>query len=342
MRVGFNPEKENNTIKFDIYHRIIIPVYIPNFEGYFKDGLEIFKLCIQSLLMTVHEKTRITIYNNASHVVVENYINELYKKEELIDQVFHSKINVGKINAILAASKGCLEPLITVSDADVFFKNNWQSSVEKIFMNFREAGMVSPVPSSKAFKNFVDANWYNGFFKGKIRFENVRDKEGLIKFDESLGNSKPLYSPIHLKKYLVLTNKKEKAVMGCGHFVATLRREVFDKGSNSPAFKKIVGGVENRFIDQPNQDLGFLRLATLGNYAYHLGNTIDEWMFDEFKKITNNKEQPLDVEKLLTYTKYNFMQLKIGDLLKKILLSSVFKSWYFKKIGLISDKPLDY
>ena len=73
-----------------------------------------------------------------------------------------------------------------------------------------------------------------------------------------------------------------------------------------------------------------------------MGNTIDEWMFDEFKKITNNKEQPLDVEKLLTYTKYNFMQLKIGDLLKKILLSSVFKSWYFKKIGLISDKPLDY
>ena len=85
-----NPEKENNTIKFDIYHRIIIPVYIPNFEGYFKDGLEIFKLCIQSLLMTVHEKTRITIYNNASHVVVENYINELYKKEELIDQVLTS------------------------------------------------------------------------------------------------------------------------------------------------------------------------------------------------------------------------------------------------------------
>ena len=87
MRVGVNPEKENNTIKFDIYHRIIIPVYIPNFEGYFKDGLEIFKLCIQSLLMTVHEKTRITIYNNASHIVVENYISGFEEEDNIPEKV---------------------------------------------------------------------------------------------------------------------------------------------------------------------------------------------------------------------------------------------------------------
>jgi hypothetical protein len=50
MRIGSNPEKTNNSIILDNYHRIVIPVYIPNFEGYFKDAFEIFKLCLDSLL----------------------------------------------------------------------------------------------------------------------------------------------------------------------------------------------------------------------------------------------------------------------------------------------------
>lgn len=35
MRVGTNPEKENFNINTSWYHRIIVPVYIPHFEGYF-------------------------------------------------------------------------------------------------------------------------------------------------------------------------------------------------------------------------------------------------------------------------------------------------------------------
>jgi len=341
MRVGTNPEKENHALQVDIYHRVIIPVYIPNFEGYFKDGLEVFKLCIQSLLITIHPKTRVTIYNNASHETVKNYINDLYEKETLIDQVFHSKTNVGKINAILAASKGCLEPLITISDADVFFKNDWQPSVEQQFIDFPNAGMVSPVPSSTAFKSFVDVNWYYGFFKGKIRFENVRDKEGLIKFDESLGNPQPLYNPIHLEKYLVLSNKKGKAVMGCGHFVATLRREVFDKGSNSPAFNKIIGGVENKFIDLPNENLGFLRLATVENYAYHLGNTIEEWMFDEFDKLIK-KDIPM-IQNAFPLKKENTqLKLKIGKIIRVLLLNKFVNIFYFIRLGLTKQEAKNY
>ncbi len=342
MRKGANPEKENFNILIKNYHRIIIPIYIPHFEGYFSDSFEILKLCIQSLLLTVHDKTRITLYNNASHPLVKEYIDELYKKEDYIDQVFHSKENLGKINAYLSAAKSNVEPLITVTDADVFFKNNWQSSVEKIFIDFKEAGMVSPVPSSKAFKSFVDANWYYGFFKGKIRFKDVEDPEGLKNFDESLGNVKPLYDAIHLKQYMVLSNKKNEAVMGCGHFLATLRREVFDKGPNEPSYIKIHGGIENKFIDLPNEKLGFLRLATKKNYAFHLGNTVEGWMYEEFHKITKSNEKPFEAEDFANYKKYNFVQLKIGGVLSRILLSSFIKGKYFEKIGLKSTSPEKY
>ena len=250
MRIGSNPEKASNSINLVAYHRVIVPVYIPNFEGYFKDSFAIFKLNIESLLATIHEKTRITIYNNASHPVVKQYIDEKFKDSERLDQVFHSKENLGKVNAILAAVKGNLEPLVTITDSDVLFQHDWQLEVEKTFADFPNAGMVSPVPGSKALKNFTANNWYCGIVgNGSIRFQAVKDPSALKRFDASLGNANPMYSEAHLKDYLLLSQKGKKAVMGCGHFVATLRREVFDQGSNTPAFIKIVGGVENKFID---------------------------------------------------------------------------------------------
>jgi hypothetical protein len=342
MRIGSNPEKKNNTLDLNAYHRVVVPVYIPNFEGYFKDSFEIFKLNVESLLATVHDKTRITIYNNNCTDEVKIYIDGLYAVYSQIDQVFHSKENLGKVNAILAAVKGNLEPLITITDSDVLFKHDWQQEVEKIFVDFPYAGMVSPVPGSKALKNFTANNWYLGVLgKGLIQFEPVQDPIALKKFDTSLGNDFPLYSAEHLSKYLVLTVQDKKAVMGCGHFVATLRREVFDKGSNAPAYIKIVGGVENKFIDLPNEDLGFLRLATLGNYAYHMGNVKEEWMFDEFNSLKNRTSNSFIIDSTLFKGKsFSNWQTLLGKLSRKVFLSKTLKNKYFKRIGL--DNPEDY
>lgn len=336
MRKGSNPEKLDNFLDCYAYHRVVVPVYIPNFEGYFKDSFEIFKLNIESLLATIHDKTRITIYNNNCISEVKSYIDELYNNHFQIDQVFHSKENLGKINAILASVKGNLEPLITITDSDVLFKHDWQKEVEQVFINFPNAGMVSPVPSSKALKNYTANNWYLGVLGNiSLRFETVQDPIAMKKFDNSLGNDFPLYLPVHLDKYLVLNRKGKKAVMGCGHFVATLRRDVFDKGSNSPAFIKIVGGVEGKFIDSPNEGLGFLRLATLGNYAFHLGNVKEDWMFEEYNLL--NKRPPnsfISDKKLFNVQSLFKWQIVLGKLTKKVLLNSLIRKKYFKIIGM--------
>ena len=103
--------------------------------------------------------------------------------------------------------------------------------------------------------------------------------------------------------------------MGCGHFVATLKRDVFDKGTNIPAFVKIQGGVENNFIDAPNENLGFLRLATKGNYAFHMGNNTEPWMYDEFNLLKDSKLEGCDLKKI----KYDRVG-KIGNFLGRILI----------------------
>jgi hypothetical protein len=336
MRIGSNPEKTAKVITVENYHRVVIPVYIPNFEGYFKDAFDIFKLCLESLLLTIHSKTRITIYNNNCHVDVKNYIDKKFNESNYIDQVFHSKENLGKINAILAASKGNLEPLITITDADVLFKNGWQESCEEVFVGFPEAGMVSPVPNPKFFNAFNANNWFYGITKGKLRFEKVQDPDGVIKFYKSLSESGTAHiQAIHLEQFLVLENSKQncKAVMGCGHFVATMRREVFDYGTHKPAFIKIVGGVEIEFIDMPNENLGYLRLATQGNYAFHMGNSLEDWMFDEFKKL-----HKYDKNRFFDIPYYPPSRISIiGKYISKIVRRPLVKKALFKMMGLSRD-----
>lgn len=335
MRIGINPEKENKTLVIENYHRIIIPVYIPHFEGYFEQSFEVFKLCIESLLKTVHKKTRITIYNNNCHHIVKDFIDQQYEESIYIDQVFHSKENLGKINAILASSKGNLEPLITITDADVLFKQGWQAAVEEVFCHFPEAGMVSPVPSSKALTNQTSSTWFYGFFKGKLEFKPVLDPDAMHKFDLSLGNKELMYKPIHLEKYLVLKNKDNsgEAVVGCGHFVATLKRDVFDKGTNEPAFIKIVGGVEAKFIDEPNDNLGYLRLATKENYAYHMGNKKEQWMDNIVSDLKEEISNGIDVNEIKDRKMCAFSR-GIGVLFLRLVANKKTRLFILKRLGL--------
>jgi hypothetical protein len=335
MRIGSNPEKDNKSILLENYHRVIVPVYIPNFEGYFEHSFDGFKLCIESLLKTVHTKTRITIYNNNCHPLVKEYIDFQYKNSVYIDQVFHSKENLGKINAVLAASKGNLEPLITITDADVLFQQRWQATIEDVFVNFPEAGMVSPVPSSKAVTNHTASTWFYGFFKGKLEFQKVLHPEAMRLFDLSLGNEKLMYDPIHLENYLVLKNKNNscEAVVGCGHFVATLKRDVFDLGSKEPAFIKIDGGVEQKYIDIPNDSLGYLRLATKGNFAYHIGNKTEPWMVEMVSNLSIETSNGIDSSKIIDQ-KIGAFSRKIGRIILRIMSNKKTRNLFFKKFGL--------
>ncbi len=335
MRIGVNPEKKNNQLELEDYHRVVIPVYIPNLEeDYFKDGLVILKLCINSLLFTIHNKTKISLIDNGCCKEVENYLHDLYKTQRPVDQLLNSKQNLGKVNAIYSAVKSNLEPLITIADADVMFLPNWQSNVEGIFRDFPESGMVSPVPSSLGYRSeFINSTMYYGLFKGKIGFKDVVSPEGLIKFQESIGRE--MYKKIHLEKYLTVSNSKNTAVIGCGHFVATLRSDVFKSAPQDVCQHKIVGGSESTYFDIPNDKAGYLRLATKDNYAYHLGNVFEPWMDVKIKSVLESSVSKITLKVIPRGKPMRKFQYKIGKFFR-ILLFKKFKKQYFSSKGIKS------
>ncbi|MDD3005817.1 glycosyltransferase, partial [Flavobacterium sp.] len=121
MRVGFNPNKDKVLPKSDYTHQVIVPVYIPHQNDYFKDSFQILQLCLESLFKTCHGKTYITIVNNGSCIEVVNYLNQL-QQETKVQEVIHTTA-IGKLNAILKGLSGHQFPLITITDADVLFLN---------------------------------------------------------------------------------------------------------------------------------------------------------------------------------------------------------------------------
>jgi len=46
MRVGYNPHKDQPLAQGDFTHQVIIPVHIPQQDGYFADSLRVLQKCL--------------------------------------------------------------------------------------------------------------------------------------------------------------------------------------------------------------------------------------------------------------------------------------------------------
>lgn len=284
MREGFNPNKNIKIEENTFFHQVIIPVYIPYEEKYFKDSLIILKYSLNSLFKTSHKHTFFTIVNNGSCKKVIEYLNDLLINKK-IHELIHTN-NIGKLNAITKGTSGQNFPIITISDADVLFLNNWQKETYKIFNAFPKTGVVSTTPNSKLLKyntaNIILAN----LFSKQMRFSKVKDEESMKMFGKSIGNEK-LFNKYHLDQYLTINKKYAFAVVGAGHFVGTYNAIVLDK-TNYSNYK--MGVSIRNFLDKPIFDKGFWRLSTVNNFTYHMGNTIEPWMGDVVTSLSNETD----------------------------------------------------
>jgi hypothetical protein len=295
MRVGFNPHKDKVQESSKCLHQVIIPVYIPTEEGYFKDSFAILKLCLESLLATVHAKTFISIVNNGSATIVSDYL-DLLLKENKIQELIHTE-NIGKLNAILKGLAGNDIELVTISDSDVLFLPNWQKETVKVFAAVPKAGVVGIVPQFKMYESNCGNVLFDTLFNSKLRFVPVKNKDALTCFYDSLGWDRN-YNQDYLAYNLALEINPELSVLiGSGHFVTTYKKDIFESVVTYIGYK--MGGDSEGYLDRLPLEKDYWRLNTADNYAYHMGNTIENWMVD----IPNEKQENVIVE-------YNFLKRK--------------------------------
>lgn len=313
MRIGNNPHKDKETSHANYLHQIVIPVYIPNFEGYFNESFAILKVCVNSLLKTIHNKTFITIVNNGSCIEVRNYLDTLFQNN-YIQEVIHTE-NIGKLNAILKGISGNNIPFVTIADSDVLFCSNWQEETMKVFSNFNKAGVVGITPQFKTYEFNCGNILFENYFSNKIKFTNVEEPSAMIKFYESLGWDKN-YNKDYLNFILSIENKNGKAIVGSGHYVATYKKEIFYEIPTFIGYK--MGGTSEAFLDELPLKYGRWRLTTTKNYAFHMGNSLEKWINDI---VFENKRE------------FNFKLYSQKSLIKKISkLEYVIKNRFFHRL----------
>lgn len=276
MRIGFNPLKDQPQAPSEYLHQIIVPVFIPNHEGYFKDSFKILKLCLNSIFATIHDKTMVTVVNNGSDAIIVSYLDELYRQNK-IHELIHTE-NIGKLNAILKGLSGNNIELVTIADSDVLFLSHWQLETNRVFAAFPKAGVVGIVPLYRSFAT----NCYNiivdHFFDKKLQFIPVKNPDALKRFYQSIGwedDSNPDYLKLSLG---MVADNGLKTYLGSGHFVATYKKDMFDEIVTYIGYK--MGGDSETYLDDISLQKDYWRLTTHDNYAYHMGNVHESWMDD--------------------------------------------------------------
>jgi len=340
MRKGKNLSKDVLLPISNSYHRIIIPLYIPEEEGYYKDAFTIFTYCLISLHKTSSSNIKVSVVSNGSCDKVHERLFEL-QQEGSIDELIIEKENIGKVNSILKALRTAQERLITITDADVLFDNDWEKEVVNIFKAFPKAGAVSPVPVFRTHFRLTSNIWFDHLFSSRLKFRPVKDPQSMTLFANSIG-----WPWLDIKYKDVIATLKSKddtiAVLGSSHFVCTYKREVFGKIPENNSVYKLGGDSEYLYTDLPVLKMGGYRLATYGNYAYHLGNVLEEWMVQKEDGIKVQKKE-MNISKELKILKsrpfYYFFTEKI---FKKIFYNIKIRNKVLAYKGLSKEQISDF
>jgi hypothetical protein len=330
MRVGIHPNKKDSSIKSNYFHQVIIPVYIPNNEGYFKDAFKILKLSIKSLLASIHSRTYITVIDNGSSSIVYEYLVKLKLQHQIQELI--SLDNVGKINALFKGISGHKFKLITLAHADVLYLPHWQKETYSIFETFSAVGVVCPTPSSKSYLHNNQGLLLRSLLNKDLYFKDIKNPQDLKDFAHSIGN-KDFYNKYQLEQFLVLKSHRKEVVIGAGHYVATYNGELLYKLDLKNTNVKM-GQVGMSRFDNLSRKYGYLRLATTVSYAQHMGNVYENWMNEKLKnesekvcELTEPQIKQIGKTSLFIYAIFN----KIGSHIFKI---KSFKYWYLRIKGL--------
>lgn len=289
-----NPQKEEKKIDLIYNHRIIIVVYIPELTGYYKNSFQVFKLCLESIIATKNNQCAITVVNNASCKEVLDFIDENFRNKK-VDCIVHHNENIGKIDAIIGAARSVREPLVTMTDVDILFKNGWQENIENIFKKVKNVGSVSPISVRKSM-NYGTSSTLKSILFRKVNFRLTPIPENFEDYNKYLQSINWKQEINNDKLWPVIEKNGVKAILGSGHQVITIRREIlFKTVPIHPSLILVGGKSEFQYVDEPINKAGGMRLATYNNFAYHMGNTLENWMVEvQDDNVKNKRNQNSD------------------------------------------------
>lgn len=273
-RSGSNPFRHVGLDGSAVWHRVVLPVFVPEDSGYFEQSAEVLDLCLSSLWATCGQETAITVVVNAASRKTFEVIDG-HRRSGHIDTLIEFRENAGKVNALMAGVRGSHEPIVTLTDSDVFFLPGWLEATVAVFNAFPMAGAVSALPVPHLRRQCTTATWLGAAVRGRLVREALASLSDLELYMRDL-NSPALIRPDQQRRQWGVRNGSAVALIGATHMQCTFRREVFDAAPKERCGTAMGQDSEYRWMDLPADLLGMWRLSLCKAHVRHMGNQLPE------------------------------------------------------------------
>jgi hypothetical protein len=246
--------------------------HIPHQEGYWEEALSILKLCLDSMLRNAEHPADLAVFDNGSCGPVRDYLLSR-QKEGRLPYLVLSDENVSKLAAqdyLFHAAPG---EWVAYADSDVLFFPGWLRESLACLEAFPEAGMVSGRPwrpLSEADHALVEQNRarIRGMACDRVEQGDLIPPHVLRAHAEGLNLDVPNPAAGDLR----ITRGDVSAFDFGSHFQFVTRREVIQKAGRL-GHTPTGDGTGVRTWDNRLNDNGYIRLATVPDLVYHLGNS---------------------------------------------------------------------
>lgn len=272
MRLGQNPAKSVTDVYVAKPVTVAVITFIPFLEGYYRQALDVLKVCLASIQAHTDMPYDLMVFDNASCPEVVDYLVS-EKQVGRIQYLMLSEKNVGKVggwNWIFGAAPG---EYIAYSDSDVYYHPNWLSRHMAVFNAFDHVGTVGGLPRRGRRVFYTNTLEIAGDIPG-VTFEEGRfiPDEWIVEHARSLGKLDAVDEDLEKVDYR-LSAKGVSAYATATHFQFMVRADVirpFIPFRND----RPMGSSVAQFDEAINSN-HLLRLAVTERAVRHIGNTLD-------------------------------------------------------------------
>ena len=270
-RLGQNPAKFVEHVPAPKPVTVALLSYVPFLTGYYREGLDVLRACLESVVAHTDSPYDLMVFDNASCMEVRDYLRAQHELGH-IQYLFLSEKNVGKVgawNVLFGAAPG---EFLAYADSDVYFYPGWLSRHLEIFSAFPDVGTVTGQPRRQR-RTFVEntIRRIQDLPEVQVRIGKSIPESWIRDHAYSLDKVEEVESELSYDDYL-LSCRGVQAYVTAQHYQFVVRSAV--ARSLVPFSSSRPMGADVAQFDQAIDAHNLLRLAVSDRLAIHMGNSL--------------------------------------------------------------------
>jgi len=274
MRVGQNPAKNINNIPKPQRITIAVLSYIPFLSGFYRESLDVLKLCLQSIWDNTDLPYDLMVFDNGSCPETKKFLLESQQSKKIQYLIF-SERNIGKggaWNAIFSSAPG---EIIAYCDSDALFYKGWLSACVNVLETYPHVGMVTARPMRTKKELFTSTlKWAKNTSGVKLENGQILSFEQFKDFAITMGYTDERIRELYQSSMdYRISYKGLPSFMGANHFQFVCWKKIINQFIPLKMDKPL-GQV--LLLDKLVNESGYLRLSTDQSLVQNMSNHVPE------------------------------------------------------------------